>query len=79
MKQSPTHSPVRTLDHVSKSDVYDAELQLPFLNVGHGVECSLDTVILYFTRLQCGEEVLARVAKHIEGIFAGESNELAGL
>jgi hypothetical protein len=76
MKQSPTHSPVRTLVDISKANVVIAGLALPFLDIGDGVECSLDTIVLYFARLQRRKEVLARVAKHIEGIFTCESDKL---
>ena len=76
MKQSPTHSPVRTLYGVSRVLTQQRRRHEPLVDVGDDFDGCFDAVFLHGTFLDGSDVVLAREAKDVECVLTGEANQL---
>jgi len=68
MKQSPTHSPVRTLRNVSLfRDKW--KQNIPFIDISNNLKSFLDTIILDLSGLNSSSILFSKKPQNIEGII----------
>src|SRR5687768_17907342 len=78
MKQSPTHSPVRTLIYVVSSDLNTAPwTHLRLVDIGDNLERSLNTILIDLTRLHGLDVIFTREAQNVECILASDGDQLS--